>query len=53
MKVLLIPLGIVAFVLLLVVLGALGLGIAFLILAFFRAIWKLLSMPFRWRRRRS
>jgi len=51
-KVLLIPLGIVGFVLLLIVLGAIGLGIAFLILAFFRGIWKLLSMPFRWRRRR-
>jgi hypothetical protein len=52
-KVLLIPLGIVAFILLLIVLGAIGLGIAFLVLAFFRAVWKLLSMPFRWRRRRS
>ncbi|MEZ5077536.1 MAG: hypothetical protein R2725_08850 [Solirubrobacterales bacterium] len=52
MKVLLIPLGILAFILLLIVLGAIGLGIALLVLAFFRGVWKLLSFPFRWRRRR-
>lgn len=52
MKYVLIPLGIVAFVLLLIVLGAIGLGIAFLLIAVVRGVWRLLSMPARWRRRR-
>jgi len=51
-KFLIIPLGVIAFVLLLVVLGAIGLGIAFLVLAGLRAVWRLLTMPLRWRRRR-
>lgn len=52
MKFIIIPLGILAFLLLLIVLGAIGLGIAFLILAGLRGIWRLLTMPVRWRRRR-
>lgn len=50
MKILLVPLGILLFVLFLIVLGAIGLGVAFLILAGLRGIWRLLSMPARRRR---
>lgn len=53
MKYVLIPLGILLFILVLIVLGAIGLGVAFLIIAAARGIWRLLSMPVRWRRRRS
>ena len=52
MKVLLIPLGILIFILILIVLGAIGLGIAFIVIAVVRGVWRLLTMPFRWRRRR-
>lgn len=52
MKVLLIPLGILIFILVLIVLGAIGLGIAFVVIAIVRGVWRLLSMPVRWGRRR-
>jgi hypothetical protein len=52
-KYVLIPLGILLFILLLIVLGAIGLGISFLVIAAVRGVWRLLSMPVRWRRRRS
>jgi hypothetical protein len=42
-KVLLIPMAIVAFVLFLIVLGAIGLGIAFAVLAFFGKLWRLVN----------
>jgi len=51
-KVLLVPLGIVIFIVVLVVLGAIGLGIAFVVIALVRGVWRLLSMPARWRRGR-
>ena len=43
MKVLLIPIAIVAFIVFLIVLGAIGLGVAFVILAVLGKIWQLLS----------
>ncbi len=42
-KVLLIPLAILAFLLFLIILGAIGLGIAFLILAIVGKFWRLIS----------
>lgn len=42
-KVLLIPMAIVAFVLFLILLGAIGLGIAFAVLAFFGRLWRLVN----------
>jgi hypothetical protein len=42
-KLLLIPMAIVAFVVFLIVLGAIGLGIAFAVLAFFGRLWRLVS----------
>lgn len=43
MKVLLIPIAIVAFIVFLIVLGAIGLGIAFIVLAALGKIWRLVS----------
>lgn len=43
MKLLLIPMAIVAFVLFLLVLGAIGLGIAFAVLYVLAGAWRLLS----------
>ena len=43
MKVLLIPILIVAFLVFLVVLGAIGLGVSFLILATLGKIWRLIT----------
>jgi hypothetical protein len=43
MKLLLIPLAILAFVLFLLVLGAIGLGIAFGVLYVFGSLWRLLT----------
>lgn len=43
MKILLIPIAIVAFIIFLIVLGAIGLGIAFIILATLGKIWRLIS----------
>ena len=55
-KILFVPLAIVAFVVFLIVLGAIGLGIAFAILAIFNRIWRGLLWLGRFgrpRRRRS
>lgn len=55
-KILLIPLAIVAFIVFLIVLGAIGLGIAFAILALLNRIWRglvWLGRAGRPRRRRS
>ena len=43
MKVLLIPIAIVAFIVFLIVLGAIGLGVAFIVLATLGKIWRLIS----------
>ena len=43
MKVLLIPIAIVAFLVFLIVLGAIGLGAAFIILATLGKIWRLIT----------
>jgi hypothetical protein len=43
LKVLLIPVAIIAFIIFLIVLGAIGLGIAFIILATLGKIWRLIS----------
>ena len=42
-KLLLIPIAIIAFIVFLIVLGAIGLGIAFIILATLGKIWRLIS----------
>ncbi|HWH19686.1 MAG TPA: hypothetical protein VN671_04075 [Solirubrobacterales bacterium] len=43
MKILLIPIAIVAFLIFLIVLGAIGLGVSFIILATLGKIWRLLT----------
>jgi hypothetical protein len=43
LKVLLIPIAIVAFIVFLVVLGAIGLGVSFIILATLGKVWRLLG----------
>lgn len=43
MKVLLIPIAILAFIVFLIVLGAIGLGVAFIVLAVLGKIWRLLG----------
>lgn len=50
-KLLLVPLAIVAFVLFLLVLGAIGLAIAFAVIYAFNGAWRLVTGPVRWRRR--
>jgi hypothetical protein len=47
LKVLLIPVAIVAFIVFLIVLGAIGLGAAFIILAVLGKIWRLITAPAR------
>jgi len=47
LKVLLIPIAIVAFLVFLIVLGAIGLAAAFLILAALGKIWRLITAPAR------
>ena len=42
-KLLLIPIAIIAFIVFLIVLGAIGLGVSFLILAMLGKIWRLIS----------
>jgi hypothetical protein len=42
-KLLLIPIAIIAFIVFLIVLGAIGLGVAFIILAMLGKIWRLIS----------
>jgi hypothetical protein len=46
-KFLLIPIAIIAFIVFLIVLGAIGLGIAFIILAALGKIWRLLTITVR------
>ena len=46
-KLLLIPIAIIAFIVVLIVLGAIGLGIAFIILAALGKIWRLLTITVR------
>ncbi len=46
-KLLLIPIAIVAFIVFLIVLGAIGLAIAFIILATVGKIWRLLTITVR------
>lgn len=53
MKLLLIPLAIVAFVIFLLVLGAIGLGVAFAVLYGFNLFWRLISGVRPGRRRRT
>lgn len=43
MKILLIPIAIIAFIIFLIVLGAIGLGVAFIVLATLGKIWSLIS----------
>jgi hypothetical protein len=47
LKVLLIPIAIVAFIVFLIVLGAIGLGISFIILATLGKIWRMFSIAVR------
>ena len=46
-KLLLIPIAIVAFIVFLIVLGAIGLGIAFIILATLGKIWRMIGVTVR------
>jgi hypothetical protein len=43
LKVLLIPIAIVAFIVFLIVLGAIGLGVSFIVLATLGKIWRMIS----------
>jgi hypothetical protein len=52
-KLLLIPLAIVAFVIFLLVLGAIGLGVAFAVLFVCNRLWRLISRARPGRRRRA
>ena len=47
MKVLLIPVAIVAFIVFIIVLGAIGLGVSFIVLALLGRLWRLISWPGR------
>ncbi|MGV1049278.1 MAG: hypothetical protein ACOYD4_12240 [Solirubrobacterales bacterium] len=53
MKILFIPVAILAFVLFLIVLGAIGLGIAFVLIAFVGKVWRVLTRADRRRERRE
>lgn len=53
MKLLLIPLAIVAFVIFLLILGAIGLAVAFAVLYVLGKFWRLISRAGRPRRRRA
>ena len=46
-KLLLIPIAVIAFIIFLIVLGAIGLGIAFIILATLGKIWRVFSVTVR------
>lgn len=52
-KLLLVPLAILAFLLFLLILGAIGLAISFAILYVLGGAWRLVTRPVRWRRRRG
>jgi hypothetical protein len=47
LKVLLIPIAVVAFIVFIIVLGAIGLGISFIVLATLGKIWQLLTITGR------
>ena len=51
MKLLLVPVAIVAFVLFLLILGAIGLAISFAVLYVIGGAWRLVSSGIPWRRR--
>ena len=51
MKILFAPLAILAFILFLIVLGAIGLGIAFVLIAFVGKVWRVLTRADRRRAR--
>lgn len=53
MKILLIPLAIVAFIVFLIVLGAIGLGVAFVIISVVRGTWRFITRAERRRQRRE
>lgn len=53
MKILLIPVAIVGFVVFLIVLGAIGLGIAFVLISIVRGVWRFVSRAERRRERRE
>jgi hypothetical protein len=53
MKILLIPVAILAFIVFLIVLGAIGLGVAFVIISLVRWIWRTLSRAERRREARE
>jgi uncharacterized protein (DUF2062 family) len=52
-KILLVPLAIIAFIIFLIVLGAIGLGVAFVIISIVRWIWRFVSRADRRRERRQ
>jgi Flp pilus assembly protein TadB len=53
MKILLIPVAILAFIVFLIVLGAIGLGVAFVIISIVRWIWRFVSRADRRREARE
>ena len=53
MKILLVPVAIIAFVVFLIVLGAIGLGIAFVMISIARGIWRFVTRSERRRERRE
>jgi hypothetical protein len=52
-KLLLVPVAIIAFVVFLIVLGAIGLGVAFVIISILRGTWRFLTRAERRRVRRE
>lgn len=53
MKLLFVPLAILAFILFLIVLGAIGLGIAFVLIAIVGKVWRVVTRADRRRQRRD
>lgn len=53
MKLLLVPVAIIAFIIFLIVLGAIGLGVAFVIISTVRWIWRFVTRAERRRQRRE
>lgn len=53
MKILFVPLAILAFILFLIVLGAIGLGVAFVIIAVVGKVWRVLTRADRRRQARA
>jgi predicted membrane metal-binding protein len=53
MKLLFVPLAVLAFILFLIVLGAIGLGIAFMLIAVVGKLWRVLTRADRRRERRE